>query len=94
MSRATLPVQGIPRDRLFAGMRERKRQDADWRGGKTWSLCYPAGEDVDSVLAEANQLYLYENALNPFRFPSLRAMEVDVVGIALDLLHAPEAADG
>jgi sphinganine-1-phosphate aldolase len=94
MSRATLPVQGIPRERLFAGMRERKRQDADWRGGRTWSLCYPAGEDVDSILAEANQLYLYENALNPFRFPSLRAMEVDVVGIALDLLHAPEAADG
>ena len=94
MSRARLPKQGIPRERLFEQMRERKRKDADWRGARTWSLCYPAGEDVDSVLAEANQLYLYENALNPFRFPSLREMEVDVVGIALGLLHAPEAADG
>lgn len=94
MSRARLPDTGIPREKLFAGMRERKAQDADWRGARTWSLCYPAGEDVDAVLAEANQLYLYENALNPFRFPSVRQMEVDVVGIALSLLHAPDAADG
>ncbi|MFO0691584.1 MAG: aminotransferase class V-fold PLP-dependent enzyme [Myxococcota bacterium] len=94
MSRATLPPKGIERETLFAAMRERKRQDADWRGARTWSLCYPAGEDVDSVLAEANQLYLYENALNPFRFPSVRQMEVDVVGIALSLLNAPEQANG
>lgn len=94
MSRATLPKTGIPREELFETMRARKRQDADWRGARTWSLCYPAGEDVDSVLAEASQLYLYENALNPFRFPSIRQMEVDVVGIALSLLHAPESADG
>ncbi|MEZ4333788.1 MAG: aspartate aminotransferase family protein [Myxococcota bacterium] len=94
MTRATLPKAGIPRDRLFETMRARKQHDADWRGARTWSLCYPAGEDVDAVLAEANQLYLYENALNPFRFPSIRQMEVDVVGIALSLLHAPEAADG
>lgn len=94
MTRAQLPDHGTPREALFAAMRERKRKDADWRGARTFSLCYPAGEEVDSVLAEANQLYLYENALNPFRFPSLREMEVDVVGIALSLLHAPDAADG
>lgn len=94
MTRARLPKQGIPRDELFEAMRARKRKDADWRGARTWSLCYPAGEEVDDVLAEANQLYLYENALNPFRFPSLREMEVDVVGIALSLLNAPDQGDG
>jgi glutamate/tyrosine decarboxylase-like PLP-dependent enzyme len=75
-------------------MRARKRQDADWRAGRTWSLVYPAGHDVDEVLREAAELYLYENALNPFRFPSLRQMEMDVVGMAADLLHAPPAAGG
>ena len=89
-----LPKQGIPKDELLAEMKARKAQDADWRAGKTWSLIYPAGPEVDSLLAEANQLYLYENALNPFRFPSLRQMEVDVVAMTAGLLHAPQAAGG
>lgn len=89
-----LPKQGVARAELFARMRERKLQDADWRGARTWSLVYPAGEEVDSVLAEANELYLYENALNPFRFPSLRQMEVEVVDITCGLLHGPAGSGG
>jgi sphinganine-1-phosphate aldolase len=89
-----LPKQGLPREELFAKMRERKAADADWRGGKTWSLIYPAGEDVDDVLYDANNLYLYENALNPFRFPSLADMEKEVVAMAADLLNAPPDASG
>jgi sphinganine-1-phosphate aldolase len=89
-----LPKTGIPREELFARMRERKKEDADWRGGRTWSLIYPAGEEVDAILHEANELYLYENALNPFRFPSLRQMETEVVAMTAGLLNAPEGADG
>ncbi len=90
----SLPEKGIPKDELLARMRERKRADADWRGGRTFSLVYPAGEDVDTILREAAELYLFENALNPFRFPSLRQMEDDVVAIAADLLHAGPNAGG
>jgi glutamate/tyrosine decarboxylase-like PLP-dependent enzyme len=75
-------------------MRERKRQDADWRAGRTWSLVYPAGEDVDEVLRDVNNLYLFENALNPFRFPSLRQMERDVVSMTTSLLHGDEESGG
>jgi len=89
-----LPKQGIAKDELIAEMKARKAQDADWRAGKTWSLIYPAGPEVDALLAEANELYLHENALNPFRFPSLRQMEVDVVDMTAGLLHAPEASGG
>ncbi|OLR91031.1 pyridoxal phosphate-dependent decarboxylase family protein [Actinokineospora bangkokensis] len=89
-----LPADGTPRDELFAELRERKRADADWRGGRTWSLIYPAGEDVDAVLREANELYLHENALNPFRFPSLADMEREVVAMTAGLLHAPAGASG
>ncbi len=89
-----LPKQGVPRDELLGEMRERKRQDADWHGARTFSLVYPAGEAVDAILADANHLYLYENALNPLRFPSLRQMEIDVVSMTRDLLHAPEDAGG
>jgi glutamate/tyrosine decarboxylase-like PLP-dependent enzyme len=89
-----LPKQGIGRDALFEDMRKRKEQDADWHGGRTFSLIYPVSDEVDGILAEANKLYMFENALNPFRFPSLRQMEVDVVTMTAGLLSAPEDADG
>jgi glutamate/tyrosine decarboxylase-like PLP-dependent enzyme len=89
-----LPKQGTPRDALFEDMRKRKEQDADWHGGRTFSLIYPVSDEVDGILAEANKLYMFENALNPFRFPSIRQMEVDVVSMTAGLLNAPEDADG
>jgi glutamate/tyrosine decarboxylase-like PLP-dependent enzyme len=89
-----LPKNGIPREQVFEQMRELKKQDADWEGGRTWSLIYPAGKDVDDVLREANNLYLFENALNPFRFPSLRQMEADVVSMTTGLLHGDESSGG
>lgn len=89
-----LPKQGIGRDALFEDMRKRKEQDADWHGGRTFSLIYPVSDEVDGILAEANELYMFENALNPFRFPSLRQMEVDVVSMTAGLLNAPDGADG
>jgi glutamate/tyrosine decarboxylase-like PLP-dependent enzyme len=93
-ARVPFPEKGQPRDEVLGRMRTLKEQDADWRGGRTWSLLYPAGEEVDELLHDANNLYLYENALNPFRFPSLRQMETDVVGMTASLLNAPEGANG
>jgi sphinganine-1-phosphate aldolase len=89
-----LPETGTPHDDLLALMRENKSGDAKWREGKTWSLIYPAGADVDAVLSDANNLYLYENALNPFKFPSLDRMEKDVVKMTAGLLNAPDGASG
>lgn len=89
-----LPKHGTPAAEILARMRERKEQDADWRSGKTWSLIYPAGEEVDELLREANELYVYENALNPFRFPSLAEMEQEICAMTRGLLHAPEGAGG
>lgn len=88
------PKTGSPREELFARIREMKSEDADWRGGRTWSLIYPAGEDVDEVIVEAANLYLFENALNPFKFPSLRRMESEVVDMTASLLNAPQGAGG
>ncbi len=89
-----LPKTGLSQDDVLARMRERKRGDADWQGGRTWSLIYPAGEDVDEMLRKANELYMFENALNPFRFPSLRTMEEEVVGMTASMLHAGDDAGG
>jgi sphinganine-1-phosphate aldolase len=89
-----LPRQGMAREEVISRMKERKARDADWKGARTWSLVYPAGEDVDEMLRAANELYMFENALNPFRFPSLREMEVDVVSMTGHLLDAPEGFGG
>jgi sphinganine-1-phosphate aldolase len=89
-----LPKTGLSREDVLARMRERKKQDADWHAGRTFSLVYPASEEVDRVLADANELYVYENALNPLRFPSLREMELEIVDTTAGLLHAPEGAGG
>ena len=43
---------------------------------------------------EANRLYLYENALNPIRFPSLGQMELDIVEMTGGLVNLPPAGGG
>jgi len=89
-----LPEDGSSREEILARMRTRKADDADWEGGRTFSLVYPAGKAVDDMLFAANELYMFENALNPFRFPSLRTMEVEVCEMTAGLLHAPDGAGG
>ncbi len=89
-----LPSQGSSIEAVVDKMKERKAEDANWRGARTFSLVYPAGEEVDRALREFNNLYLYENALNPFRFPSLHTMEKEVVAMTTDLLHGDENAAG
>ncbi len=90
-----LPDHGRSREELFDQMRTRKTQDAKWDQGRTFSLVYPTGrDDVDEVLMEANNLYLYENALNPFRFPSLQQMEDEIVEMTGSLVNLPTAGGG
>ncbi|MEO2167503.1 MAG: aminotransferase class V-fold PLP-dependent enzyme, partial [bacterium] len=89
-----LPKEGQPAEEVLGRMRAGKEKDADWRAGKTWSLIYPAGEEVDALLRAANELYVFENALNPFRFPSLATMEQEICGMTRSLLNAPEGAGG
>ncbi|MEI8080719.1 MAG: pyridoxal-dependent decarboxylase [Actinomycetes bacterium] len=90
-----LPEHGTPREELFARIRQTKSRDAKWDQGKTFSLIYPTGrDDVDDVLMEANDLYLYENALNPIRFPSLQVMEADIVANTGALVNLPPAGGG
>ncbi|HIF63979.1 MAG TPA: aspartate aminotransferase family protein [Deltaproteobacteria bacterium] len=91
---AKLSPNGMSKQEVMDRMRGLKQDDADWRGARTWSLVFPAGEDVDEVLEAAHREFLFENALNPFRFPSLRVMEEEVVEMTADLLNAPEGARG
>jgi len=71
-----------------------KEQDADWKGGKVWSLVYHPGDDFSDFLKKAHQLYFSENALNPMAFKSLRRMEAEVVRMTASMLNGGPDATG
>jgi glutamate/tyrosine decarboxylase-like PLP-dependent enzyme len=89
-----MPTQGRDWPDLRTEMIERGTGDAKWRDGKTAVYVFNAGEDVSAVQKEAYALYMSENGLGPLAFPSLKQMEDEVVGMGLNLLHAPEGAKG
>ena len=90
---AQIPEQGIEASQLLADIDERRRADLDWRGGRAFSLVYNSGDHDHEALIEAvGTRYLHDNALNPFKFPSVLQMELDVVAMTAHLLGGPADA--
>jgi sphinganine-1-phosphate aldolase len=84
----TFPAAGRSVDDLVAAMRGGRGDDADWRGGRTFSLVYnPVDPELERLHEAVAQEYLHENYLNPFAFPSLMRMERQVVAMGADLVH-------
>ncbi len=89
-----LPQRGVDKPLLLARMKAMKSGDAKWKEGKCFSLVYFAGEDHHRFLAEAHDLFLAENGLNPMAFKSLKEMETDVVRMTASLFHGDDATVG
>jgi len=79
---------------LISNLRSLKSEDRDWKEGRMFSLVFPAGEDITSVARDASVLFLMENGLSPFAFPSLLKMETEVVSMLADLFHGQEDTVG
>ena len=94
MSKPTLPLQGMSPQAVLDELRARRGNDVDWRGGRTFSLVYYAGEQVMQLLHDAYAMFMAENGLSPMAFPSLRDMENEVVAMTASMLHGGEAAAG
>jgi glutamate/tyrosine decarboxylase-like PLP-dependent enzyme len=82
----------MARDEVLGAMREAAAGDADWKGGKTWSLVYHAGDEVTALLKDAYGMFFAQNGLSPIAFPSLRKFEAEVLAMAADLFHGADAA--
>jgi glutamate/tyrosine decarboxylase-like PLP-dependent enzyme len=89
-----LPKQGLSRDELRQRLNEMRSADADWRGGKTFSLVYYAGDELLDVLKEAYGAFFSENGLSPLAFPSLRRFETEVLRISARLFHGTDETAG
>lgn len=95
MTRAALPERGQDRAALLDALDAMKAGDADWRGGRVPLYVFGAGEDVAEIGKAAFNAFFTENALGRNRaFASLKRLEEEVLGMGLDLFHAPEGAAG
>lgn len=89
MSDLTFPDHGRPAGELLDEIAELRKGDLDWRNGRAFSLVYDTDDhELESLLETVGQLFLHENALNPFRYQTLLKMETEVIGFAADLFGA------
>ncbi|MCF8256913.1 MAG: aminotransferase class V-fold PLP-dependent enzyme [Flavobacteriales bacterium] len=94
MSHIPFPVSGTPASDLIAQMGGLAAHDADWRNGRTFSLVFYPGPEVEALMKTAYTRFMFENGLSPASFRSLGRMESEVVSMTASLLNAPESAVG
>ena len=76
------------RETVLAELERRRALDPDIHSGRLFGLVYPSGrDDVEELIQEVYQKFLFHNALNPLRFPELNAIEREVIQMTADLLH-------
>ncbi len=86
--------KGHTADEVLAELQNKRAADARWQDGKTFGMVYDGGAEVHAIAEEATKLYLHENALNPFAFPSLGSIQSEVCNWTAELFHGPETAAG
>jgi glutamate/tyrosine decarboxylase-like PLP-dependent enzyme len=89
-----LTQQGRPVDDVIAELGAKRANDVRWEDGRAFGMIYNGGPSVHAVAEQAARLYLHENALNTAAFPSLGAIQAEVVGWTADLLHGPAGVAG
>ena len=88
-----IPEQGRDAAELLNEIDARHAEDIDWRGGRAFSLVYNVDDHThEDLIAQVGVRYLPDNALNPFKYPSVLQMELDVIAMTADLVGtAPNA---
>jgi sphinganine-1-phosphate aldolase len=82
-------------DEVLSLLRERQSADVPVTGGRTLAYVYDSGlEEADRVGRDAVAAYAGSNGLDPTAFPSLLAMENELVGRTADLLDGPDTCVG
>lgn len=85
---------GRSTEAVLDDLRAKRGNDARWREGRTFGLVFNGGHSVHEVAEAAAVMYLHDNALNPYAFPSLMSIEHEVVDWTARLLHGPDSAAG
>ena len=88
------PKTGTAVAEVIADLTAKRAGDVRWQDGRAFGMVYNGGPSVHEVAEAAAKLYLHENALNTKAFPSLGAIQAEVVGWTANLLHGPPGAAG
>lgn len=79
---------------LRADLERRKEADFDWEHGKVALYNYKVDAGLDEAIRGAYQLYFGENALGRKAFPSVAALEDEVIDFGLKLFNCPNGGAG
>jgi len=91
----SLPAEGRAPSDVLAELRDLCRGDVPTHGASTMAYVYDSGLGwLDELAATAQAQYQWTNALDPTAFPSVAAMENDVVAAACELLGGDERTVG
>ncbi len=86
---------GTPAGELLADLDERRGRDPDVHGARLFGLTYPTGRaELEDLAHEVYSRYLFGNALNPYKFVELAALEADVLADVGALVNVPEGGGG
>ncbi|RMG06402.1 MAG: aspartate aminotransferase family protein, partial [Planctomycetota bacterium] len=89
-----LPPHPRTREEILSALSALRARDLDARGGRVWSYSYHAGPEVEELAAEAYVSFLGVNGLDPTAFPSLLALENQVVSMLAAHLGGGEETAG
>ncbi len=86
---------GIGGEQILADLELRQSREPSVHGARLFGLVYPSGRsDLEALIEEVNRRYLFGNALNPFKFAELAALEREVIDGVGTLLHVPDDGGG
>ena len=87
--------QGRSAGEILADLDARQAKEPSVHDARLFGLVYPTGRhDLEELIVAANNRYLFGNALNPFKFPELAALEKQVVTWTGELVNLPEGGGG
>lgn len=89
-----LPQHGSDAASVLERLGQFHDHDLKWKEGRAFSLAYYAGAEAYAVATEAYSQFSSENSLNTDAFPSLKAMQADVIGNVCELLGGDENSVG
>jgi len=90
----TIPSKGRSKEEVFQRLEGFRRDDVDWRSGRTWAYVYDPGPQAEEVIKQAYMMYLSENGLDPTAFPSTLRLETELVSMAAAHLKGDDEVVG
>jgi sphinganine-1-phosphate aldolase len=94
MPASRFPGIGSSAQSVLDELRAAKRDDVDWRSGRTNMYVQFGGDDVLEIARQAADLYYSENAHGTAAFPSVARLQADVLSWLLSLVQGGSMSDG